>query len=83
MFLDAVVLDSLACLRSPQDYRSTAQRHVASKVADVLHRVLLPVAPKFEGDGDGGEEKKSANSVNLKQSKMVGAIGFEPMTSTV
>ncbi len=61
----------------------TAQRQVASKVADVLNRVLLPVAPKLEGDGDGGEEKKSANSVNLKQSRMVGAIGFEPMTSTV
>jgi len=61
----------------------TAQRQVASKVADVLHRVLLPIAPKFEGNGDGGEEKKSANSMNLKQSRLVGAIGFEPMTSTV
>ena len=60
-----------------------AQRQVASKVADVLHRVLLPIAPKFEGDGDSGEEKKSANSVNLKQSRMVGATGFEPVTSTV
>ncbi len=56
---------------------SFAQRQVASKVADVLHRVLLPVAPKFERDEDGGEEKKSANSVNLKQSRLVGAIGFE------
>ena len=51
-------------------------------VADVLHQVLLPVAPTFEGDGDC-EEKKSANSLNLKQSRLVGAIGFEPMTSTV
>jgi integrase len=36
-----------------------AQRQVAAKVADVLHRVLLPVAPKFERDGDGGERKKT------------------------
>jgi integrase len=35
-----------------------AQRQVASKVADVLHRVLLPVAPKFEDDEDEGEQKK-------------------------
>jgi len=42
-----------------------AQRQVASKVADVLNEVLLPIAPKFEGDGDGFG---SANSMNLMQS---------------
>jgi integrase len=57
-----------------------AQRQVASKVADVLQRVLLPLAPKFEG---GGEDKKVDNSLNLMRVKVVGARGFEPLTSTV
>lgn len=41
---------------------------------------FAPVARKFDGDGGGGDEKKVAN---LMQSSMVGATGFEPVTSTV